>query len=110
MTDVAYILFTFMACLFGLGVGLLVHHIWSTTKFAASAETVALTATDDETASWELYARWQAANNRRFAMQIISCGATPLVFAGIAWSQRSDVVQALCSNVVQAVGHAYICM
>jgi hypothetical protein len=110
MTDIAYLLFTFMACLFGLGIGLLVHLVWSRVKSASGSESVVFNTSDDETTTWESYARWQSANNRRFAMQVISCGAAPLVFAGIAWSQRSDVVHAVCQNVVQTVGQAYICM
>jgi hypothetical protein len=108
MTDLAYFLFTFMACLAGLGFGLALHQIWSKTK---SVSDDPLGDTDgDETESWESYSKWQAANNRRFATQVISCGAAPLVLAGVAWSQRADVVHAVCHNVVQAVGQAYICM
>lgn len=110
MTDIAYLLFTFMACLLGLGVGLALHQIWSGAKSMVSKESDAFAMSDDESASWESYARWQAANNRRFATQVISCGAAPLVFAGVAWSQRADVVHAVCHNVVQMVGQAYICM
>jgi hypothetical protein len=110
MTDVAYLLFTFLACLSGLGIGLLVHHVWLTTNFAKGPGADPFASSDNETESWEVYARWQAANNRRFAMQVISCGATPLFLAGIAWSQRSDVVHAVCNNVIQTVGQAYICL
>lgn len=110
MTDVAYLLFTFMACLFGLGLGLALHQIWSKAKSAVGKETDPFTSSDDEIASWEAYAKWQAANNRRFATQVVSCGAAPLLFAGVAWSQRADVVHAVCHNVVQVVGQAYICM
>jgi hypothetical protein len=110
MTDVAYILFTFMACLVGLGIGLLLNHLWSAARSTNGEEASLFAATDEETGSFEAFAKWQAANNRRFAVQVISCGAAPLIFAGAAWSQRSDVVHVLCHNVVQAVGQAYICM
>ena len=110
MTDVAYLLFTFMACLMGLGLGLVLHQLWSKTKLTSAQVASPFDADNDEMASWEAYTNWQAANNRRFATQVIGCGAAPLVLAGVAWSQRSDVVRALCQNVVQAVGQAYICM
>ncbi len=109
MTDLAYFLFTFMACLAGLGFGLALHQIWSKAR-SVSDDPLTTTSDNDDTESWESYAKWQAANNRRFATQVISCGAAPLVLAGVAWSQRADVVQVLCHNVVQAVGQAYICM
>ena len=109
MIDLAYFLFTFMACLAGLGFGLALHQIWSKAK-TASDDPLTNRSEDDDTESWESYAKWQAANNRRFATQVISCGAAPLVLAGVAWSQRADVVHAVCHNVVQAVGQAYICM
>jgi hypothetical protein len=105
-------LFTFMACLFGLGLGLALHQVWSKAKSAVGKadDPFSSTGDADEQESWEAYANWQAANNRRFATQVMSCGAAPLVLAGVAWSQRADVVQAVCHNVVQVVGQAYICM
>jgi hypothetical protein len=112
MTDLAYLLFTFMACLVGLGLGLVLHQIWTRAKLVAGTQDdpFAKADPDDETTSWEAYAKWQSDNNRRFATQVISCGAAPLVFASVAWSQRADVVHALCHNVIETVGQAYICM
>jgi hypothetical protein len=110
MTNVAYLLFTFLACLLGLGIGLALHHVWSKAK-AASGREVDLfsTSADDETTSWEAFAKWQSDNNRRFAWQVSGCGAAPFIFACAAWSERSEVVQTLCNTVTHVVGQAYIC-
>jgi predicted outer membrane lipoprotein len=110
MTNVAYLLFTFLACLFGIGAGLALHHVWSRTKSAAGLESDPFsTVADDETASWDAYSKWQSDNNRRFAWQVTSCGAAPLLLACASWSQRTDVVHTLCNTLTQMAGQAYIC-
>jgi hypothetical protein len=111
MTNVAYLLFTFFACLAGLGLGLLLHHFWAKAKAVAGKQPDPFASiADGETTSWDAYTKWQADNNRRFAAQVISCGATPLLLAGAAWSERSDVVKSVCSSFTQIIGQAYICM
>jgi hypothetical protein len=111
MTNVAYMLFTFMACLAGLGFGLVVHHFWSKAKAIAGRQADPFSSIEDgETTSWDAFTKWQADNNRRFATQVVSCGAAPLLFAGAAWSERSDVVKSVCGALTKAVGQAYICM
>jgi hypothetical protein len=111
MTNIAYLLFTFIACVFGLGIGLVVHHMWSKASVLTGppADPFASIA-DGETASWDAFSKWQADNNRRFAVQLSSCAVTPLLFAGAAWTQRSEVVHSVCSTLSKIAGQAYICM
>jgi hypothetical protein len=111
MTNVAYLLFTFIACLAGLGAGLAFHHFWTKAKAMTGQQPDPFASiADGETTSWDAFSQWQADNNRRFATQVISCGAVPLLFAGAAWSERSDVVKSVCSGFAHIVGQAYICM
>jgi hypothetical protein len=111
MTNIAYLLFTFIACLAGLGVGLVLHHFWAKAKAIAGKQPDPFASiADGETTSWDSYSQWQADNNRRFAAQVISCGAAPLLVAGAAWSERSDVVKSVCVGFTKVVGQAYICM
>ncbi len=111
MTNVAYLLFTFIACFGGLGVGLIVHHLWNKAKSVAGSQPDPFASiADGETTSWDAFSKWQADNNRRFATHVISCGVAPLIMAGAAWSERSDVVKTVCSGFSQIVGQAYICM
>jgi hypothetical protein len=111
MTNVAYMLFTFIACLLGLGAGLLLHKLWSVSSIAKAMEQDPFASIDKgETASWDAFSSWQADNNRRFATQVLGCGVAPLLFSGLAWSERSGVVQSVCGAVTKAVGQAYICM
>jgi hypothetical protein len=111
MTNVAYLLFTFIACVLGLGLGLFLHHMWSKTSALVGPPADPFASIDDgETTSWEAYTKWQADNNRRFATQVSSCAAAPIVVAGLAWSERTDVVQSVCSTLTKIAGQAYICM
>ncbi len=111
MTNVAYLLFTFIASVFGLGIGLAFHHVWSRAKSVTGLEADPFSSiADGETTSWDAYSKWQADNNRRFALQVTSCGAAPLLLAGAAWTQRGDVVHTLCDRFTHIVGQAYICM
>jgi hypothetical protein len=111
MTNVAYLLFTFIACLFGLGLGLALHQFWTRARSIAGKQPDPFTSiADGETTSWDAYSKWQADNNRRFATQVVSCGAAPLLFAGAAWTQRGDVVHSVCNTITQLAGQAYICM
>lgn len=111
MTNVAYLLFTFIACLTGLGAGLVLHHFWTKAKTITGNQPDPFASiADGETTSWDAFSQWQADNNRRFATHVISCGAAPLLIAGAAWSERSDVVKSICAGFTKIAGQAYICM
>ncbi len=110
MTNVAYLLFTFIASVFGLTLGLAFHHVWSKAKSATGLAADPFSSiADGETTSWDAYSKWQADNNRRFALQVSIFGAAPMLLAGAAWTQRGDVVHSLCDKFVHIVGQAYIC-
>lgn len=111
MTDVAYLLFTFIACVLGLGLGLIFHHMWSKARSLIGPPADPFASIENgETTSWEAYTKWQGDNNRRFATQVSSCAAAPIVLAGLAWSERSDVVHTVCGTLTKIAGQAYICM
>ncbi len=111
MTNVAYLLFTFIACVFGLGIGLGVHHLWGKTRALGGPPADPFSSiADGETTSWDAYTKWQSDNNRRFATQLFSCAGAPLLFAGAAWSDRTDVVHSVCGTLTKIAGQAYICM
>jgi hypothetical protein len=111
MTTMAYLLFTFMASLFGLGLGLVLHRFWNSAKsLAGKVNDPFASIADGETTSWDAYSKWQADNNRRFALQVSGCAAAPLLFATLAWSERSEVVQQVCGTLTKVAGQAYICM
>jgi hypothetical protein len=112
MTNVAYVLFTFFACLFGFGIGLVINGLWR--KFRAGSseqlEIVAAAGDNDDSKAWDAYTQWQSANNRAFATQVMGCCAAPVILAGLAWGQRSDVVHTVCGTITKVAGQAYICM
>jgi hypothetical protein len=111
MTNVAYLLFTFLACVLGLGLGLVLHQMWSKARALVGPPADPFASIEDgETTSWEAYTKWQSDNNRRFATQVSSCAAAPIVLAGLAWSERSEVVHSICGTLTKIAGQAYICM
>jgi hypothetical protein len=111
MTNVAYLLFTFIACLTGLGLGLALHHIWSRMRFATNSQPDPFASIGEgETTSWDAFTKWQSENNRRFALQVCSCAAAPVLLAAAAWGQRGEVVHSVCGTITRVAGQAYICM
>jgi hypothetical protein len=111
MTNVAYLLFTFTACMAGLGIGMLVHYFWGRASSMAEAQADPFASiAEGETTSWDAYSKWQADNHRRFATQVSACAAIPLLLSGAAWTERTEVVKSVCSAFTQVVGQAYICM
>lgn len=109
MTNVAYLLFSFFAVMAGLGVGLLVHYLWSRFRSSGWQADPMASIADGETTSWDSFSKWQADNNRRFATQVFACAALPLLISGAAWTERTDVVKSVCGTFEQVVGQAYIC-
>lgn len=110
MTNVAYLLFTFIACVLGLGLGLALHQMWSKARSLIGPPADPFASIEDgETTSWEAYTKWQSDNNRRFATQVSSCAAAPVILAALAWTERTDVVHSICGTLTQIAGQAYIC-
>jgi hypothetical protein len=104
MTSVAYIAFTFLACILGLGIGLALHRIHL--KRAALPDIAAL---PDDDATYEALHEWQVRENRSFAFTMTSCAAAPLALALIGWQSRSDVVGTICTGINVIVSNSPLC-
>jgi hypothetical protein len=107
MTNLAYLVFTFVACVLGLGLGLLLHHCSRFLRRApvGPADMVA----GEEEAVFEKLANWQVENNKRFALHVSGCAALPLIVAAASYEQRSDVVGAICQSIVKVAGQTPLC-
>ena len=112
MTTLAYFVFTFMACILGLGLGLALHHLgWFnrfTVKVNKSAKSPETAEANDD--SWEALNQWQAQSNRSFALHISACTALPLLVAFAGFSQRSEVVGVICNSITQVAAQSPLCL
>jgi hypothetical protein len=104
MTTVAYIAFTFLACIMGLGLGLMLHRIHL--KRVALPDVASL---PDDDATYEALHKWQIRENRTFAWTMSSCAAAPLVLALIGWQSRTEVVHTLCSGINTVLTKSPLC-
>ena len=113
MLNVSYMVFTFLACVLGLGAGLVIHRAWAHTRQLQLDEIVKVKTGDKddvEESRWEALAKWQASANRSFANCVLGCGAAPLLFAVIAWNNRSDVVTTICGGLHTFAGATTLCL
>ena len=104
MTNLAYLVFTFVACVLGLGLGLLFHHLSKSWRKEPD-----LVETAEEEISFEKLSAWQADNNKRFALQVSGCAALPLIVALAGYGNRSDVVGAICQSIAHVAGSSPLC-
>lgn len=104
MTSVAYIAFTFLACILGLGIGLALHRLHL--KRAALPDIASL---PDDDATYEALHQWQTRENRNFAVTMTSCAAAPLGLALVGWQSRGDVVERLCAGINTVVSNSPLC-
>ncbi len=105
MTTVAYLAFTFLACVLGLGLGLWLHRL--------HLQRVALpdfASLPDDDATFEALNQWQARENRSFAVTVSACAAAPVVLAAVGWQNRADVVGTLCSGITTVVAQTPLCL
>jgi hypothetical protein len=113
MTSLAYIAFTVMACVLGLGVGLVVYFLRGLipTGKPTMEDPSSLDLTGIVTAQkpWETVSEWQRDANRRFAFHLATCGATPAVAALVAWSNRDDVVHNICAGLQHVAVSSPLC-
>ena len=107
MTNLAYLVFTFVACVLGLGLGLLLHHLGKLLRRAPEGPPDM--AAGEEEAVYEKLSHWQAENNKRFALHISACAALPLIVAAAGYEQRSNVVGAICQSIAQVAGSSPLC-
>jgi hypothetical protein len=104
MTSVAYLAFTFLACIFGLGLGLWLHRLHL--KRVALPDIASL---PDDDATFDALSQWQARENRSFGLTMSACVAAPLVFAAVGWPSRGDVVSTLCSGITTVIAQTPLC-
>ena len=109
MTTLAYLVFTFLACVLGLGLGLGLHYLSKLLRI--SPEPLAPTSEQpaNEDATYELLSQWQAQNNRRFALHMGVCACLPIIGAVAAFGNRSDVVSTICSSIAPIAGQSPLC-
>jgi hypothetical protein len=113
MTSFAYIAFTVVACVLGLGVGLIAHFLRGLipTGMPATEDISALDLTGVVTAQkpWETISEWQHESNRSFAFHLGTCGAMPAIASMVAWSSRSEVVHSICNGLQQVTVSSPLC-
>jgi hypothetical protein len=85
MVSVAYLVFTFLACVLGLSLGLVVYRARQGRLTDAGFAGPDL-AKGDEEQKWE-------------ATCLTSCAALPIAAAAAAWTSRGEVVGAICSGL-----------
>lgn len=102
MTVLAYFVFTFVACVLGLGLGLVLHRA-RTPVAVLSKEDASLEAT------LESLPLWQAESNRSFGIHIATCALAPLVVAALGWTSRAEVVGSICSGIARVAAQSTLC-
>jgi hypothetical protein len=113
MVSLAYVAFTVAACVLGLGLGLVVHFLRGmlpaekpATDDVSSLDLTGLVTTPKP---WETISEWQRDSNRSFAFHLGTCGAMPAIVSIIAWSNRVDVVQSVCSGLQHVAVSSPLC-
>jgi hypothetical protein len=108
MTSLAYLVFTFLACILGAGLGLFLHrtrHARRAAEGLAGPELV----DGDEEKTYEAISRWQAHENRVFAGWVAACAASPVIAAVAGWGSRDQVVGTICSSLNNAAISTPLC-
>ncbi len=108
MVSVAYLVFTFLACVLGLSLGLIVYRA-RLGKQAASGFAGPDLGIGDEEQKWNAIQKWQTQENRAFATCLSSCAALPIAAAAAAWTSRSEVVGAICSGLTTVAMNSPLC-
>lgn len=108
MVSVAYLVFTFLACVLGSGLGLVMFRARQMRLAAAGRAAPDLTIGNEEE-RWDAIRRWQSHENRVFATCVSACAALPLAFAAAAWASRGDVVSAVCSGLTTVSMNSPLC-
>jgi hypothetical protein len=108
MVSVAYLVFTFLACILGLSLGLVVYRARQG-KLEANGLGGPNLGVGDEEQKWNAILKWQSQENRAFATCLLSCAALPVATAGAAWTSRGDVVGAICSGLTTVAVGSPLC-
>lgn len=109
MVSVAYLVFTFLACVVGSGLGLMVFRARQLSLVSAGRIGPDLSKGNEEQ-KWEAIRRWQSHENRVFAMCVSASAATPLALAAAAWANRGEVVGSICSGLVTVAVNSPLCL
>jgi hypothetical protein len=109
MASVAYLVFTFLACVLGVGIGLILHRARLARRAAAGLGEPDL-AKGDEEQRWDTISRWQAEENRVFASFVAVSASVPLAMAAVGWSSREHVVGGICSGLSSVALHSPLCL
>jgi hypothetical protein len=108
MVSVAYLVFTFLACILGMSLGLVVYRARQG-KLEANGRGGPDLGIGDEEQKWNAILKWQSQENRAFATCLLSCAALPVATAGAAWTSRGDVVGAICSSLTTVAMNSPLC-
>jgi hypothetical protein len=108
MVSVAYLVFTFLACILGLSLGLVVYRARQG-KLEANGLGAPDLGIGDEEQKWNAILKWQSQENRAFATCLLSCAALPVATAGAAWTSRDDVVGVICSGLTTVAMNSPLC-
>jgi hypothetical protein len=98
MVSVAYLVFTFLACVLGLSLGLIVYRARQG-KLEVNGFSGPDLGSGDEEQKWNAIQKWQSQENRAFATCLLSCAVLPIAAAAAAWGSRGEVVGAICSGL-----------
>lgn len=109
MTTLAYLVFTFLACVLGLGLGLGLYHLRKLLRFSPEPFATTIEQPANEVETYELLSQWHAQNNRRFALHLGVCACLPIIAAVAAFGNRSDVVSTICSSIAPIAGQSPLC-
>lgn len=108
MVSVAYLVFTFLACVLGSGLGLVVFRARQMRLATAGKAAPDLTSGNEEE-RWEAIRRWQSHENRIFAACVSASAGLPVAFAAAAWANRGDVVNTVCSGLTTVSMNSPLC-
>jgi hypothetical protein len=108
MVSVAYLVFTFLACVLGAGLGLIVFRAWQA-KLAFAGMSAPNLASGNEEDKWNAIRKWQTRENRTFAACVSGCAASPLALAAVAWTLRGEVVGTICSGLTTVSMNSPLC-
>ena len=108
MTTLAYLVFTFVACVLGIGFGLIAHRMIAARYATPPVLEPALTAADEE-AAWARISDWQRRLNRIFAGSVATGAVVPAIMALAAWSSHAAVVETVCSGIATYAVQTPLC-
>jgi hypothetical protein len=108
MVSVAYLVFTFLACVLCAGLGMMVFRARGARLEARGLNAPVLKAGNEEE-NWTIIQRWQARENRAFVSCLAAGAGVPVVLAALAWTARGEVVGGICSGLATVSMNSPLC-